>query len=473
MAGGKTRAGIYVRISSDPLGRRAGVERQRQDCLELCERRLWDVVDVYEDNDLSAYSGRRRPAYERLCDDVTQSVVDTVVCWHPDRLHRHPRELEDFIQIIEAAGANVQTVTAGDWDLSTPDGRLVARILGSVSRKESEDKSRRVARKKRELAEQGRPNGGGSRPFGYEADHRTVNEHEATLVRGAIDRVLCGDSLRSVWLEWCQQGITTTNGKLFAPSSLRRVLTSPRIAGLRVHQGEVIGEAVWPAIIDRATHEQLIARLSDPSRTLRRMPPRKYLLTGGLLRCALCGQPMVARPKADGRRCYVCARYPGRPNCGRMRCLAEPLEAEVVARVMEALDGPTLTAIMADVPGGRDHDEARLLATELQMLNVRVDALERAHFVDGELSAGRYRSLRAELERRHDGLQSRLASRTRSGRALRLPSSRAALERWWDDADIEHRRALLELVLERVDIKPAVKGRRPFDPDRVRLAWRA
>jgi hypothetical protein len=41
-----------------------------------------------------------------------------VVTWHPDRLHRAPRELEDFVDLVEATGATVATVTAGDTDLS-------------------------------------------------------------------------------------------------------------------------------------------------------------------------------------------------------------------------------------------------------------------------------------------------------------------------------------------------------------------
>jgi len=49
-------------------------------------------------------------------------------------------------------------------------------------------------------------------------------------------------------------------------STLRRVLVSARIAGLREHNGEVVGDAAWPAIIDRATHDRLVGLLDDPSR---------------------------------------------------------------------------------------------------------------------------------------------------------------------------------------------------------------
>jgi site-specific DNA recombinase len=54
-------AAVYVRISSDPSGLRAGVERQERDCRELAERRGWTVAQVYCDNDVSADSGRPAP----------------------------------------------------------------------------------------------------------------------------------------------------------------------------------------------------------------------------------------------------------------------------------------------------------------------------------------------------------------------------------------------------------------------------
>ena len=39
------RAGIYTRISSDPSGQRAGVERQRVDCEALCVARGWESAE--------------------------------------------------------------------------------------------------------------------------------------------------------------------------------------------------------------------------------------------------------------------------------------------------------------------------------------------------------------------------------------------------------------------------------------------
>ena len=121
------QAVIYTRISDDRQGAGMGVARQEESCRELCDRNGWEVFDVFSDNDVSAYSGKRRNGYEELLDVVRDGKVDAIVAWHLDRLHRSPRELEDFIDLIDQSGATVATVKAGPLDLSNPSGRMVAR----------------------------------------------------------------------------------------------------------------------------------------------------------------------------------------------------------------------------------------------------------------------------------------------------------------------------------------------------------
>ncbi|MFH1105198.1 MAG: recombinase family protein, partial [Actinomycetota bacterium] len=138
-------AGVYARISSDPEGTRLGVARQVEDRRKRAEQLGWTVVDEYIDNDVSAWSGKPRPEYRRLLDDLKNRVIDAVIVWQLDRLQRHPRHLEDLITLVEDLGdVSVETVTAGLVDLATPAGRTVARILGAVDRQESDNKSLRL-----------------------------------------------------------------------------------------------------------------------------------------------------------------------------------------------------------------------------------------------------------------------------------------------------------------------------------------
>ena len=94
-------AAIYCRISHDPSGERLGVRRQEDDCRAEAVRRQWAVAGVYVDDDRSAFSTRKpRPEYQRLLNDIREGVIDGVLIWRLDRLHRQPirrrRSLQRF-----------------------------------------------------------------------------------------------------------------------------------------------------------------------------------------------------------------------------------------------------------------------------------------------------------------------------------------------------------------------------------------
>src|SRR3954468_15069106 len=133
MAVAAVRAGVYARISSDREGDGLGVARQLDDCERLAERKGWRVVDRYVDDDVSAYSGRRRRHYGRMLDDLRAGVIDGVVVWHLDRLHRQPKELEEFFDVCKAARVDRLASVTGDVDLADHDGQFLARILGAVA----------------------------------------------------------------------------------------------------------------------------------------------------------------------------------------------------------------------------------------------------------------------------------------------------------------------------------------------------
>src|SRR4051794_33460632 len=139
-------AAIYVRISQDRTGAGLGVERQEEDCRALAERLGWRVVEVYPDNDVSAYSGKARKHYTRMLADIEAGRINAVLAWHTDRLHRNVREQLDYIDLSVARDIPTQTVTAGTLDLSTPNGQAAAITLGAWARAESQHKAERITR---------------------------------------------------------------------------------------------------------------------------------------------------------------------------------------------------------------------------------------------------------------------------------------------------------------------------------------
>src|SRR3954471_12384066 len=110
---------IYCRMSEDREGGGLGVDRQREDCEELAAALGLNVIRIYADNDLSAYSGKPRPEYQQMLDDIRAGTYGNVLAWHTDRLPRRPLELEEYIDVCEPRQIVTRTVKAGALDLTT------------------------------------------------------------------------------------------------------------------------------------------------------------------------------------------------------------------------------------------------------------------------------------------------------------------------------------------------------------------
>jgi site-specific DNA recombinase len=459
------RAGIYARISSDREGDNLAISRQLADCEQLAERRGWRVVERYVDSDISAYSGKRRPEYQRMLHDIEAGAVVAVVVYHADRLHRHPRELEDFIDLCQRAKAKIATVS-GDLDLSTHEGQLLARITGAVARKESDDKSRRIKRKHEELAAAGKPSGGGTRPYGYEADKRTIRPDEAEVIRECARRALAGDSLRSICSDLNDRGIPTVTGREWTSQTLRRMLMNPRLSGQRAHHREIVAKAEWPPIITPKETQRLQAKLGDPDRRTNRASQR-YLLTR-LLRCSHCAGQLVARPREDGTRRYVCASGPGSGGCGKTTVIADPVEQFVSQAVLHRLETPRLSEAMRRGPGDAKGAEWQ---EEVERRQGQLDELAEL-WANGEITRGEWLNARTPIEKRLTTAKKKLAALNRTTVLLPFIDDAERVRARWDTMTLSRQAAIVAATLQHVEVRPAVRGRNWFDESRLRPVWR-
>jgi DNA invertase Pin-like site-specific DNA recombinase len=443
-----------------------GVTRQVTDCRALAERRRWPVVDTYIDDDVSAYRGKPRPEYRRMLDDMRAGVVDAVVVWHLDRLHRNPKELEEFFEVTAAAGITSLASVTRDTDLSTHDGQFLARILGAVARKESDDKTRRITRKHLEIAQAGRLVRNSTRPFGYRDDWRTPEPTEAAAVREAARRLRAGDSLRGIASDWNARGIATVRGGPWSVQVLKRMMISARISGQRSYRGEIVAKGDWESIITPAESARLRALLTDPERLTRRTV-RRYLLSGGLLRCGLCGAVLVARPRGDGARRYVCAKGPGKPGCGGIAILAEPLEAHIAEAVLYRLDTPEMAAALAGASIPDDSAERSAVALD----RAQLEELARA-YGERQITFPEYIAARKPIEARIETAQRKISRATGTEAVAPYVGRSGALRAEWKNLPLTRQRAVVASVLDRATIGPGLPGRNRFDADRIEPLWR-
>ncbi len=459
---------MYARISSDPEGDRLGVTRQREDCEALAARKGWPVAEVYIDDDRSAYSGKPRPEYCRLLDDIRDRSIDALIVYNLDRLHRQPRELEAFLDLADAVGLTNLATVEGDINLGSHDGRFHARILGAVARKSSDDASRRIKRKFEERAAAGLPSPGGTRPFGYRSDRVTVDPAEAVLVREAVARVLAGEATRAIAGDWDARGIRTVLGNGWTVETLRRMLYAPRLSAQVERLGKIVGPGSWEPIIAPEETARLRAILDERSRAKTR-PVRRYLLTG-LLRCALCDAPLIARPQSGGGRRYVCAKGPGHSGCGRIAINADAVEAFVSEAALVHLDSPAVAAALAaaaraDAATAAEHDGLRQDREQL-------DELARA-YGERRVTFSEWLAARAPIEARIDAAQRKVSRMSRSAAIDRYVGKSDGLRADWQDLPLNRQRSIVSALLDRAVIRSAVPGRTSFDADRVEPIWRA
>lgn len=471
------RAVIYARISRDESGDELGVARQVAACKAFAEVRGWSVVGVFEDNSRSAYNPKaksKRYGYLRMLDLVRAGEVDTIVCWEVDRIFRRNVDLEEVINLVEEHPVFLAPIRGSVYDLASPHGRTVARLLTTLATQESDVKTERIRAAKAQHAQLGRVLGGGDRPFGYEADRRTIREEEAQWIRRAATRVLAGESLYSITRDMNSNGVKTSRGKGWQSGRLRSTLLGPRIAGKVIHRGKVVADAEWPGILDLETWTAVCAVLSDPNRLTNGGFTKPKLLSG-IARCGLCNHVLRSQPKKsrDGTHepSYTCRRdlTGGLNGCGKIRIKGDWLDQYVEAAVLVGLQDSDVLAAAIDMDLGRDQYSEKALRqlNEIDNKIRRVNSL----VVDGFLDDIEGREQKTRLQSEKQRVQDGLAAFTARGPLIELAGA-TDVESHWRLLSTEQKRSILLALLDHVVVHAAVRGRNKPDPSRIVFGWR-
>ena len=471
----RPRAAIYTRISKDVTGEGAVVARQEADCRELADRRDLEVVEVFSDNDTSAYTGKARPGYEQLLAGIEAGRIDAVVVWHTDRLYRRMADLERYIAVCQPHDVPTYAVQAGHLDLSTPAGRMTARTLGSVAQYESEQKAERQRRANLQRAQQGR-HLASRRCFGYEGGNIQLRADEAELIREAYQSIIDGGTVAGIARQWNEAGWRTPQKQnLWDGSTVSQLLRGPRNAGMGVYHGEIVtgedGEpvpVVWEPIVDRDLWDAAQLVLRDPSRS---WPSGSPLLLSGIAHCGVCGSVMLSGGTRMGRRRIRCGAQGGHAYRE-----AEPIEELVVSVLLAYLSRPDIVTQLDD-PDDKAAPDVQQIRKDLAALQVRSDNLV-ATFSDGLITELQLRDGQKRIAGQRAGLEARLPQR-RSPAVLRLVRSPDPAVTW-ADMDIDEQRRVVDELLE-VTILPGGGSkeaayldwrRRIVNPDTVRIEWR-
>jgi len=308
------RAAIYARISKAD-SEVDKVDNQIKELKKLAKASGYEVVEVFEDDDISAYKGKQlRPGWASLIRGIEKKQFDVVMATEMSRFTRGSNAESDyFTASCVKAGAVIHTRSGGVINPDSPSALAMVQVMNIMSGLEVSLKvERQKARNRADWAE-GKPTKG-LRPFGWEKDRITIREAEAAHIRQAFSEILeKGETVWGIAQKWNRLGLKTdpmlrprksrADGEVKLPSgvwtttTVRDLLRRPRNAGILMAAGAEMSLSLIQPIVSRSDWEALCSKIKGTSTT--KGPKPQYLL-GGILEC-ICGQRMHASKSNSGR----------------------------------------------------------------------------------------------------------------------------------------------------------------------------
>lgn len=456
----KKRAVIYSRISDDDTEEGKGVGRQREDSMEYIKRNDWEFVELYEDNDVSASTRTNtvRERYDAMLKDGRAGKFDVIVAYSNGRITRRPLELEDLIVFFEQTRIVTHTIVSGQDDLSTADGRMVARIKASIDAAEVEKLAERVTRQKKQRAQDGKPQGGRYRTYGFERDW-TIIPNELGVVADMFKRRANGESMTSIGADLTEKGLFTSTGKSWRAGVISTTLKNPIYAGLRSYKGEVIGpiskdviphvKGVYPVVSEtvfNSVQDELVKESKGTG-------ARSHLGSGYNL-CKLCLTRMKGNAYTGNYRCST--TYGG---CGRTSVRMEQADKWLKAAVMNK-HLETISRVKAAPKEVRD------FAAEELAINAEIKRLQAGYQAE-IFTLREVQPLIKEQRAKEKVLQKESAKQTGPTMGKEV---RAYLDFY--KMNLSQKRAFISIYIENVVVAPQGKNHNNvFDPRRLEFHY--
>ena len=136
-------AGIYIRVSTFDQAREGFSLREQEERLkEFCKFKRYNIYKVYQDAGISAENDKR-PAYQEMIEDVKKGNINVIVALKLDRLTRSVYDIEKLMKFVNDYECDIDCM-ADESNTTTSNGRMVMRIMTSVSQNEIEKCSERT-----------------------------------------------------------------------------------------------------------------------------------------------------------------------------------------------------------------------------------------------------------------------------------------------------------------------------------------
>ena len=140
----KILAGLYMRVSTEDQEREGFSLSEQKERLEAyCKFNGYKIIEYYTDAGISAKTGNFRPEYDRMLEDGKEGKINMIIALKLDRITRSSKDWESLMDYLEKFSVNIAFVN-DDINTTTANGKMVSRIMMSVSQNEIERTSERT-----------------------------------------------------------------------------------------------------------------------------------------------------------------------------------------------------------------------------------------------------------------------------------------------------------------------------------------
>ena len=140
----KKKCGLYMRVSTEDQAREGfSLPEQKERLENFCKFKGYEIIDYYQDAGISAKTGNHRPEFERLKEDIKSKKINTIVSLKLDRITRSIYDWENLITFLDENDAYLDCAN-DEINTTTANGKMISRLLMSVSQNEIERTSERT-----------------------------------------------------------------------------------------------------------------------------------------------------------------------------------------------------------------------------------------------------------------------------------------------------------------------------------------
>ena len=290
----KKVAGLCIRVSTEDQAREGfSLPEQEKRLRAMCEYKGYEIYKVYEDAGISAKTGNTRPGFEELLQDIRDKKCNTIVVLKLDRLTRSVYDWENILKFLEENDAYLDCAN-DDINTTNANGKMISRILTSVSQQEIERTSERTKVGLSGAIKEGHiPH---KAPFGYKHVDKKLIPDEATKdqVIRIFNLYYQGNSYQTISNLYNKEKVFgKTNWK---DSTILKIIENPIYKGDFIHgkrtKSPTYYEDVVEPLISKELWEECQVQKKKNSRNYKRNEDYLFLQK---LKCPHCNRILAGK----------------------------------------------------------------------------------------------------------------------------------------------------------------------------------